>query len=67
MHYLQKDITKVLCEDLPNEAYVAKIDLIIHKYSMILRQWPSKVTSAFVKTKKLGELDAEWMKNLASY
>ena len=43
-----------------------KIDLVIHKYATLLRHWPKKVTSGFLKSKRLREIDIKWSIKLSS-
>ncbi len=47
-----------------NEATQAKLDLIIHRFTSMLLQWPSKVTPAFLRSKKVQKADIEWCEKL---
>ena len=57
-----KNLIRTLKMPYNNEVIKAKVDLIIHDYISLLRNWPSKVTSVFLKTKKIRDLDVEWSK-----
>lgn len=58
--YVLELIQALTMDILSDNAIQAKIDLIAHKYSTLLRHWPSKVTPAFLKSKKLTDVDVEW-------